>query len=279
MNTILGSLANNRKSISGMMSPKAGSSGGDGFPDIANLVGGQVQSATNNIVLEIFVVVLAAIVIILVAYSLFKPLLTGIFNSILSTLDGITNLTGDAIKEVTDIMGTTLETTSGLLVNTISTATIVINTLGVGINATISGATLTLNALGSGLNTSLSAVTTTVIGTLSVSTKLITDTAPIIVEVEKGVLSIAKEAANSITSVISAISPSVVAILGDIGTTLKNTTSVIVAANSVAIQPIRDVLAITKLMIDTTESIVKTLDKFGINIQNAIKLLSEIKFV
>lgn len=278
MNTILGSIGANRKSISGMMSPRAGSDGG-GLDQITNLVGGQAQSFANNIVLEIFIIVLAAIVIILVAYSLFKPLLTGIFNSILSTLDGITNLTGDAIKEVTDIMGTTLNVTSGLLVNTISTATVVIGTLGVGVNATLSGATVTLGALGSGLTTSLSAVTTTVVGTLSVSTKIVQETGNAIVEVEKGVLSVAKGASDSIVSIISAVSPSVIAVLNNMGTALTTTTSAVVAANSVAIAPIKDVLAITSLMINTTEKVISTLDGFGITIKNAISVLSTITFI
>jgi hypothetical protein len=281
MNTILGALANNRKSISGMMSPKANSSGGEGLPDISALVG-QAQSAANNIVLEIFIIVLAAVVIILVAYSLFKPLLTGIFNSILSTLDGITNLTGDAIKEVTDIMGTTLETTNGLVVGTISTATVIINSLGVGINATISGATMTLNQLGYGLNTSLSAVTSTVIGTLSVSTKVVQETGNTIVAVEKGILSVAQVSVDAINGVLVDTAEGFRFVLDGMNNALITTTSTVVGGINMAIEPITNkdygMPAIAKIMLSTTNRVVETIDGFGVSINKAITILSEISF-
>lgn len=283
MNTILGSLANNRKSITNMLSPKAGSADGGGGVDIANLIGGQVQNAANNIVLEIFIIVLAAIVIILVAYSLFKPLLTGIFNSILSTLDGITNLTGDAIKEVTDIMGTTLETTNGLVVSTISTATVVINSLGVGINATISGATMTLNQLGYGLNTSLSAVTSTVIGTLSVSTKVVQETGNTIVAVEKGILSVAQVSVDSINGILVDTSNGFRAVLDGMNDALITTTSTVVGGINLAIAPITNedygMPAIAKTMLSTTQEVVNNINAFGNTITSAISILSSITFV
>lgn len=283
MNTILGSLANNRKSITNMLSPKAGSADGGGGVDIANLIGGQVQNAANNIVLEIFIIVLAAIVIILVAYSLFKPLLTGIFNSILSTLDGITNLTGDAIKEVTDIMGTTLETTNGLVVSTISTATVVINSLGVGINATISGATMTLNTLGSGLNTSLNAVTSTVVGTLSVSTKIVQETGNTIVAVEKGILSVAQISVDSINLVLKETADGFKVVLNGMNDALTTTTSTVVGGINAAIEPITNkdygIPAIGKLMLDTTNKVVDTVEGFGTTITSAISTLSSITFI
>jgi hypothetical protein len=282
MNTILGSIGANRKSISGMMSPKGGMDGG-GMEQISSMAGGQVQNIANNIVLEIFIVVLAAIVIILVAYSLFKPLLTGIFNSILSTLDGITNLTGDAIKEVTDIMATTLETTNGLVVNTISTATVVINSLGVGINATISGATMTLNTLGTGLNTSLSAVTSTVIGTLSVSTRVVQETGNTVVEVQRGILSVAQVSVNSINGILVDTSDGFRSVLNSMNDALVTTTSTVVGGINLAIEPITNqeygLPAIARAMLETTDRVVDTVDGFGDSITSAISTLSSITFV
>jgi phage-related protein len=283
MNTILGSMSAGRKSITNMLSPKGATSGGDITGDIANLLGGQLQSAANNIVLEIFIVVLAAIVIILVAYSLFKPLLTGIFNSILSTLDGITNITGDAIKEVTDIMSNTLETTNGLVVGTISTATVIINSLGVGINATISGATMTLNTLGNGLNTTLNTVTSTVVGTLSVSTKVVQETGNTIVAVEQGILSVAKDSVDSINSILSSTADSFQTVLTSMNDALITTTSTVVGGINLAIAPITNpdfgIPAIAKNMLSTTDRVVKTIDGFGDTITSAISTLSSITFI
>jgi len=282
INTVMGSLMQNgRKSISGMMSPKPTSSSPE-INDIANYASGQAQGSINNIVLEIFVIVLAAVIIILVAYSLFKPLLTGIFNSILSTLDGITNLSGDAIKEVTDIMSSTLETTNGLVTGTISTATVVINSLGVGINATISGATRTLNTLGTGLNTTLSVVTGSVVGTLSVATNVVKETGNTVVSVERDILSVAKVSVDSINGILSSSARGFQDVLIGMNNAINTTTSTVVNGIILAIEPITNqdygIPAIARIMLSTTNRVVDTVEGFGTTITTAISTLSSISF-
>lgn len=291
MNTILGALATNRKSGNyGTASPRMAASSpsddtqkGGGGLDLMNMIGGQVQNAANGIVLEVFMIVLGVVIIILVAYSLFKPLLTGIFDVILGTLNGITGLTGEAIKEVTGIMATTLETTNKLVVGTISTATVVINALGVGINATISGATRTLNTLGDGLNSSLSVVTTTVKDALSVSTAIVKSTGDTIIKVQEGILSVAKVSVDSINSVLSTAAGGFKTVLDGMNEALTTTTSTVVGGINAAIEPITNkdfgIPAIARIMLSTTNKVVDVVEGFGETITSAISTLSSIKFI
>jgi len=144
-----------KNAINSIMPP-----GGGGSFDLS------LNVAVKDVVLEILILAAAAVAIVIVAYLVFKPLFTGIFQTALDTINTLTDITAETLGTVTEVLGGVIEDASAAVTTVTSTVSSTIGTLRTTISGTldsIAGPVTTQNPQGGSLTKIANTVTTTVV--------------------------------------------------------------------------------------------------------------------
>lgn len=110
------------------IAPSGGLSGGNNFA---------IKLQMPDVILEILVLAAAAVAIIVIAYLVFKPLFTGIFQTAIETINTITELTSETLGTVTEVLGGVIEDASGVIKTVTGTVSQTITSLSNTISVTL----------------------------------------------------------------------------------------------------------------------------------------------
>jgi phage-related protein len=131
-----------------------------------------VTSSSKDVIIEIIVLAAAAVGIIIVAYIVFKPLFTGIFQTALDTINTLTDITAETLGTVTEVLGGVIDDASGVIKTVTNTVADTIDILSDTITGTldsIAGPVSSTNPEGG----SLTKISNTIISTVNEITDII----------------------------------------------------------------------------------------------------------